>query len=53
VKRDYDSYQRREEALHRHRLRFDYTVSALVHPSTWNPPDKSEQGEDEIDGSAI
>jgi len=49
VRRDYDSWQRRQEALHRHRLNFEYTVSEQVYPNTRG----EEEGEDEIDVGSI
>ena len=48
VKRDYDTWQRRQEALHRHKLSFEYNVSGQVYPD----PRKVE-GEDEIDVDSI
>ena len=42
---DYDTWQRRQEELHRHRLRFEYTDSEQV--------PREVEGEDEIDGGSI
>ena len=48
LRRDYNTFLKREEASHRHKLRFDYTVGALVQPNICG---ENEQAEDEIDGS--
>ena len=45
AKRDYDTWQRRQEALHRHKLSFEYTVSY--------PNPREVEGEDKIDGDSI
>jgi len=44
VKRDYDCFLKREEASHRHKLSYDYTVGTLVWPNPPGPVSKKRTG---------